>query len=98
MSQKAFSEYISAALSKKGLYAYKVALEVGLNPAVLTKVASGKRPPSEAILEKLSGSVSLGLNLTKLRAMKAASQYSREELKEAVKFSHESSPTKKTKI
>lgn len=71
----------------KDLTPYKISLEVGLDPSLVTKGLKGLRPFSDSTLEKLSRSPHVPYTVVELLGMRAADEYSQEVLVEGLKSS-----------
>ncbi len=62
-------------LRRKNLSSYKVALSLGIDPALLHKIIKGQRRPSNDVLEKLASIPELELSIEQLRQWRAMDEY-----------------------
>ncbi len=63
MSDEPFSEQLRRALNESGLTRYRIAKELGVSQATLSKFMSGQRGLSMAVVDRVCGL--LGLIITK---------------------------------
>lgn len=78
-----FSENLRSIIKEKGLSSQNLALDLHIDPAVMSKVLNGKMNPPVKFIETLSQCKILGLDFETLKAWQAMDDYGPVVLKKA---------------
>jgi transcriptional regulator with XRE-family HTH domain len=80
-----FADNLRNAFESKELSSFRVALDLGIDPAVMSKVLHGVRKPPKGFIESLASLEELGVATDTMYGWKALDEYSENQIYEAFK-------------
>lgn len=80
-----FAENLRNYLDSKELSSHRLAMDLGIPPAVMSKVLTGKRKPPKKFIEALAEAAEVQLSLDELKAWKLLDEYSESQILLAAK-------------